>query len=65
MKLNNIIEKIKIRIALRNEKNFIKYLREKGITIGEKCHIAVTDVSFISQTLIIPSVERVLREDGI
>ncbi len=33
--------------------------------LGEKCHIAVTDVSFISQTLIIPSVERVLREDGI
>lgn len=33
--------------------------------IGERCDIAVTDVSFISQTLIIPSVVNVLTDGGI
>lgn len=34
----NIISKIKRRLALRNEKSFIEYLRGCGVTIGEKCH---------------------------
>ena len=33
--------------------------------LGEKCDIAVTDVSFISQTLIIPAAVSVLKDDGI
>lgn len=33
--------------------------------LGQVCDMAVADVSFISQTLIIPAVPRVLRNDGI
>lgn len=33
--------------------------------LREKCDIAVTDVSFISQTLIIPAVVNVLKDDGV
>lgn len=33
--------------------------------IGGKCDLAVTDVSFISQTLIIPCVPKVLKEEGV
>lgn len=38
MTLNQIIKKIKFRFALKNEFRFIKYLREEGVAIGEKCH---------------------------
>ena len=34
-------------------------------TLGEACSVAVTDVSFISQTLIIPSVKLVLSDGGV
>ena len=34
-------------------------------TLGTACDIAVCDVSFISQTLIIPAVRRLLCEDGV
>jgi len=33
-------------------------------TLGEKCDLAVMDVSFISQTLIYPAVTRVLKDGG-
>lgn len=33
--------------------------------IGELCDVAVTDVSFISQTLIIPAAVKVLKDNGI
>lgn len=33
--------------------------------LGEECRIAVADVSFISQTLIIPAVKRVLSRGGV
>ena len=38
MKFLQIIKRIKWRLALTNEIRFIKYLREQGIVIGEKCH---------------------------
>ena len=34
-------------------------------TLGEKCDLAVMDVSFISQTLLYEAVSKVLKEDGI
>ena len=40
-----------------------RYLTEE--MIGGKCDIAVTDVSFISQTLILPCVPGILREEGL
>lgn len=33
-----IINKVKLHLAHGGEKEFIKYLRGKGVTIGEKCH---------------------------
>ena len=33
-------------------------------TLGEKCELAVMDVSFISQTLLYPAVKSVLKENG-
>lgn len=39
-----------------------RYMTEKNL--GERCDIAVTDVSFISQTLIHGAVRNVLRDDG-
>lgn len=40
-----------------------RFLTEE--TIGEKCDVAVTDVSFISQTLIIPAVAKILIDGGV
>ena len=33
--------------------------------LGEKCDIAVSDISFISQTYVIPQINDLLKEDGI
>lgn len=33
--------------------------------LGEKCHIAVSDISFISQTYVIPQISDLLFDDGI
>ncbi len=45
------------------EKYNARYLEKKDI--GEFCDIAVMDVSFISQTYILPKIPGVLTEDGI
>lgn len=56
--------------TLRNNKRVLnlencnaRYLTAE--TVGGKSDIAVTDVSFISQTLIIPCVPEILREEGL
>lgn len=57
-------EKLRVDSRVVNIENFnARYLTEK--TLGEKCDIAVTDVSFISQTLIHPAVRAVLKENGV
>ena len=37
--IKRIVNKIKRRYALRNERAFVKYLRENGVRIGDGCHI--------------------------
>ena len=50
--------------AVVNIENFnARYLTPD--TLGEMCDIAVMDVSFISQTLILPAVKRILKPDGV
>lgn len=56
--------------SLRSDKRVvnIENYNARGLNsedLGEKCNIAVTDVSFISQTLIIPAAKNVLLDGGL
>lgn len=56
-------EKLKADRRVINIENFnARYLTSADL--GEMCDVAVTDVSFISQTLIHPAVKNVLRDGG-